>query len=167
MTLGGNDLAALAQRRSDGASTASLWADTEELIDEMRRGARWLKDPDRFEEEVSVVMSNLIEFTDATGDTSACPAASLAGFGQTISDPDIAQMVVYTLEQYMALAVETGSDMLFLQETFCGHGFARDDPAGRCYQGPGAQLWFDLTCVHPNPRGHKEIAKMIVSVVDV
>ena len=65
----------------------------------------------------------------------------------------------------MSIAVDTGTDMLILLETFCGHGFNYDDPDGRCYRGPDAELWFDLTCIHPNPIGHAVIADMFFNVV--
>jgi hypothetical protein len=56
--------------------------------------------------------------------------------------------------------------MVFMLEHFCGHGFRRDDPAGRCYRGPDADLWFDLTCIHPNPTGHQMLSDMFMAVVE-
>ena len=44
-------------------------------------------------------------------------------------------------------------------------GFHYDDPTSRCYRGEDAELWFDLTCTHPNPKGHRVISDMIMSVV--
>jgi hypothetical protein len=34
-----------------------------------------------------------------------------------------------------------------------------------CYRGPGAEVWFDLTCIHPNPTGHDKITDMFMAVV--
>ena len=59
---------------------------------------------------------------------------------------------------------DTGSDMLFLLESFCGHGYNRADPSARCHN-PTGELWFDLTCIHPNPAGHTAIAEMFEAVV--
>jgi len=54
---------------------------------------------------------------------------------------------------------------VFLMETFCGHGFKREDPNLQCYRGPGAAMWFDGTCIHPNPAGHAVIADLIMDVI--
>jgi len=69
------------------------------------------------------------------------------------------------MEEFMSIAVDTRTDMLFLLESFCGHGYNHDNPNSRCYRGPDAELWFDLTCIHPNPTGHRAIADMMMSVV--
>jgi hypothetical protein len=79
----------------------------------------------------------------------------VAGYGGEWDDPDaLAEMVVWANEQYAKIAVDTGTDMTFLLEGFCGHGFKADDPSAVCYRGPGNQRWFDDTCIHPNPTGH-------------
>lgn len=65
----------------------------------------------------------------------------------------------------MSIAVDTDSDMLFLLEAFCGHGFHHDDPESPCYRGPDTEIWFDGTCTHPNPTGHAVIADMFLDVV--
>jgi len=66
----------------------------------------------------------------------------------------------------MKTAVDTGTDMILLLEHFCGHGYRNDDPEAPCYLGPDAPRWFDLTCIHPNPAGHQELANMFQAVVD-
>jgi hypothetical protein len=75
-------------------------------------------------------------------------------------------MVVWANEQYLEIAVDTGTDMTFMLEEFCGHGFNADNPAAPCYRGPGTEVWFDLTCIHPNPTGHARLAEMFQAVVD-
>jgi len=65
----------------------------------------------------------------------------------------------------MSIAVDTRTDMIFMLESFCGHGHAHDDPSAPCYRGPGTEIWFDLSCIHPNPTGHGVIADMVMSVV--
>jgi len=165
MTVGGNDLAKLTQGFIDGKTSEELWAQTEEFVALVRDAVTWIKEPGRFPAGVHVVFSNLYEYTDGTGDTGACPTAVLGGFGATVSDPALAQMVVWAMEQYMSVAVQTQSDMLFLLESFCGHGYKRDDPASVCYRGPDTELWFDISCIHPNPTGHAVIADMFMNVV--
>jgi lysophospholipase L1-like esterase len=165
MTIGGNDLSSLAEGFIEGRPVAELWDQTFEMMDLVRETVEWITAPGRFPNGVHVVTTNLYEFTDGTGDTGACPAAGLAGFGEDITDPALEEMVLWSMEEFMSIAVDTSSDMLFLLEHFCGHGFLADDPSGRCYRGPGTETWFDLTCVHPNPTGHQAIADMFLSVV--
>ncbi len=50
-------------------------------------------------------------------------------------------------------------------ESFCGHGFYAGDPTNECYRGPDAEVWFDATCIHPNPAGHAAISDMVLDVV--
>ncbi len=165
MTVGGNDLSNLTEGFMEGAPVSDLWTQTEEFMGLVRETVEWITAPGRFPNGVYVVTTNLYEFTDATGDVTSCPAAGLAGFGEAVTDPALAQMVVWAMEEFMSIAVDTNTDMLFLLESFCGHGFNYDDPAGRCYRGPEAEIWFDLTCIHPNPTGHEVIADMFYSVV--
>ncbi len=165
MTVGGNDLSSLTEGFMEGQPTEELWAQTEGFMQLVRDTVEWITAPGRFPNGVYVITTNLYEFTDATGDVTSCPTAGLAGFGEAVTDPALAEMVVWAMEEFMSVAVDTGTDMLFLLESFCGHGFNYDDPAGRCFRGPDAELWFDLTCIHPNPTGHAQIADMFLSVV--
>jgi lysophospholipase L1-like esterase len=166
ITMGGNDISNLTQDGIDGASTEDLWALTHTFVDHMRAAVRWATSPGRFPNGVYVVFGNMFEFTDGTGDVTACPAAGLAGFGNPWEDPDLlAEMVVWANEQFMAIATETGTDMIFMLEHFCGHGFNSENPEAPCYRGPGTENWFDLTCIHPTPTGHGEIARQFLSVV--
>jgi lysophospholipase L1-like esterase len=166
MTIGGNDISSLTQDGIDGDSPENLWAKTERFVSLFRDAVRWLTAPGRFPNGVSVVFANMFEFTDGTGDVSACPAAGLAGFGASWDDPDLlASMVIWANEQYMSIAVESGIDMIFMLEHFCGHGFNAQDPAAPCYRGPDAETWFDLTCIHPNTAGHAEIERLFSAVI--
>lgn len=166
MTIGGNDLNSLQEGFQEGKSHSELWMQTEETMTLYREAIEWLTDdPNTFPNGVYVVSANLYEYTDGTGDVASCPAASLAGY-QNISDPELTEMVVWSMEEYMSVAVDTQTDLLFLLESFCGHGYRRNDPNSRCYRGPNTPLWFDSTCIHPNDTGHTEIAKMVMNVVD-
>ncbi len=162
-TSGGNDVVGLAFEKAPLDQAAPV---IDGIVDELRDALAWLTDPANTPGGVRIVYANVYEFTDATGDVTSCPTAGLAGYGEAITDPALEEMVVWSMEQYMSIAVDTDSDMLFLLETFCGHGFNYDDPDGRCYRGDEAELWFDLTCIHPNPTGHAKIAEMFKAVVD-
>ena len=165
MTIGGNDLSSLTKGFIEGKSHDELWAQTHEMMQLVRDAVTWIKEPGRFPNGVYVIFTNLYEFTDATGDTASCPAANLAGFGDAVTDPALEEMVIWSMEQFMSIAVDTDSDMLFLLESFCGHGYNYDDPDGRCYRGADAELWFDLTCIHPNDAGHAAMADMFMKVI--
>ncbi len=166
MTIGGNDLNALTEGFMAKEPVEDLWTETEEFMALVRDTMEWIKEPGRFPNGVYVIFTNLYEFTDATGDVTSCPAAELAGYTDAVTDPALEEMVIWSMEEFMSISVDTGTDMLFLLETFCGHGFNYDDPDGRCYRGADAELWFDLTCIHPNTTGHEVISDMFLSVVD-
>jgi hypothetical protein len=69
-------------------------------------------------------------------------------------------------EEYVSIAVDTQTDMVFLGEQFCGHGYNDDDTSGRCYRADDPELWLDLTCEHPNEQGHAAIAEAMLAVID-
>lgn len=167
MTVGGNDISSLTQKAIDGASYAELEAQTHELVALMREAVEWFYEPGRFPNGVFVVFANMYEFTDGTGEVASCDVSGLAGFDKPVPAPDqLANLVIWANEQYAKIAVDTGADMIFMLEDFCGHGFNADDPTGPCYRGPGAETWFDLTCIHPNPKGHDHITDMFMAVVN-
>lgn len=167
MTMGGNDIAAFTKDGANGKPVAEVTADVAAIVQKLRDAIHYLKDPAIFPGGVQVVFTNNFEFTDATGDVGSCPAAAAAGFDRSWEDPRaLADLVVWMMEQYMAIAVETHSDLVFVLESFCGHGFRNDDPANGCYRGPDTERWFDLTCIHPNPTGHAVLADMFMSIVD-
>jgi len=167
VTMGGNDIASITEDGVDGVPIADIWNDVRQFVQDFEDAIVWLKEPGRFSAGIDIVFANMFEFTDGSGDVTACPAAELAGFSSAWPDPSIlADMVVFAEEQYMRIAVETGSDMIFLLEEFCGHGFNHTDASAPCYRGPGTPRWFDLSCTHPNPDGHQHIADMFLAVVD-
>lgn len=166
VTSGGNDISSLAQDAIDGVPQADLWTTVEEFVALKREAVEWITTPDRFPNGVFVVFANIYEFTDGTADVMSCDVSGLAGFEEPVPNPEeLTELISWANEQYMSIAVDTGTDMLFLLETFCGHGFGNDDPASPCYRGPDTPRWFDLTCIHPNPEGHGVIADNFMAII--
>lgn len=164
MTVGGNDMNAFLQDAMDGDTPEQTMAKVDEMLVLLEDAVRWLKDPANFPNGSFVVFANIYEFTDATGDVESCPGAVLAGFdGQAAAQ--MRPAYIHVDEQYMRIAVETGSDMIFLLENFCGHGFHAGEPDNECYRGPDAETWFDLTCIHPNPTGHAAMANLFLETI--
>lgn len=166
-TMGGNDGAALAKDYLDGVPLADILAELDAMVEQHEMAVDWLVgDPSKFPAGVFVVNANVYEFTDFTLDFLSCPAAGTAGFGSNPENPDILLgSLVHINEEYMRIAEENGTDVVFMSEGFCGHGYHSDDPASPCYRGPGNENWFDLTCIHPNPTGHGELAQMFIDVI--
>ncbi len=162
MTMGGNDY-----RRwpEDMLSQAEAEADAVAIAATFREAIEWFyADPARFPNGVYVIFANNYEYTDGTADLDSCPAASLIGLGGEYIQGATALSKLNEL--YMEIAVDTGSDMVFMLEEFCGHGYRRDEPGSPCYRGPNAELWFDVSCIHPTPPGHHHLAEMFGAVVD-
>lgn len=165
MTMGGNDVFSLTEDWIEGVSTEDLWATTQDYVTLMTEAVAYLKDPANWGAPVYVVFANTYGYTDGTGYLGSCENADYAGFGDVTYDTDMMEMLVWANEQYMQTAVDYGADMLLLDETFCGHGFNYDDPSNRCYRGPDAELWFDLTCIHPSTEGHTAIYEMMSEII--
>lgn len=165
-TMGGNDAFAAASRMLDGGSAADALEVLDRAIAHQRDAMRWFVDneAERFPAGVFVVVSNVYEFTDATSNLSSCPTADYLGFGGFI--PELRDGYIYLNEAFVEIAAETQTDILFLLESFCGHGFYAGDPENECYRGHAAQVWFDGTCIHPNPVGHRAIADLFLDVID-
>lgn len=165
-TMGGNDVSAMAQDAIEGATPAMLFEELESMLDFHRAAVDWIMEPDRFPNGVFIVNANVYEYTDYTADLLSCPAADLAGFNANPEMPDLLMASLNLInEEYAITAAESGTDVVFMQETFCGHGFMSDDPDNICYRGPGNANWFDLTCIHPTSEGHAAIADLFLSVI--
>ena len=106
--------------------------------------------------------ANIYEYTDGTGDMSACPACWIVGL--CVNWPEGRAPAVFMAEQYMRIAVETGTDMIFLLENFCGHGWNHDNSESQCFM--DGERWIDFTCLHPEVEGHQAIRDMFMSVVE-
>jgi lysophospholipase L1-like esterase len=161
MTSGGNDVAAWAKDKLP-IDEASPKADA--AVGELRDAVGWLKDPANFPNGSYVIFANVYEFTDLTANMDGCPVGAFGGFaGDWLAG---AGVIVQMEQQYMQVAVDTKSDLVFLEEAFCGHGFHHADKASQCYLADDAPVWFDLTCIHPTPDGHAQIAKLFLDVVN-
>lgn len=166
MTMGGNDIFALAKDFGEGLSTDELWAEVYDFTAKQRAAIEYLKNPDNWGAPVYVVFGNLYEFTDGTGDIADCTGAELSGLEGVMVRDDFKEMMAWAQEEYMSIAVDNGADMFFLMEEFCGHGYSRGEVDASCDRGDDAELYFDFTCIHPNSTGHGHIAEMVESVVD-
>jgi lysophospholipase L1-like esterase len=168
MTMGGNDIDAITK---DGGGTSpaktipQLWQDAQSFVQLLRDAVTWMKDSKNVPGGVDVVFANNYEFTDGTGDVSSCSSSAIAGIQPWQDLQAQKDIVIWTEEQYMKIAVDTHSDMIFMLESFCGHGYKRNDPTAPCYRGPNEPLWFDLTCIHPNAAGHAALAQLFYDTI--
>lgn len=164
-TNGGNDLFAAADVVLNGGSEEDGLAVLQRAIDYQREALSYFRDnTDRFPNGVNVVVANVYEFTDTTGNLSACELADTLGFGGQVDA--VVEATQFLNAAWAEVAIDTETDFLFLNETFCGHGYDRENPAGPCYRGPDTPLYFDPSCIHPSTEGHTAIAGMFAEVVD-
>lgn len=160
-TMGGNDIFNWADNALEGQAALDA---SEKAAQYLEDAVAFFKEPGRFPNGIHVIYGNPYEYTDATGDTGSCVASAVVGLqGNQLQ---LAPAVTHFTERYMEVAVKYQADMIFMLEGFCGHGFHHQDPTSQCYRGPGAELWFDLTCIHPNDAGHAALADMFQAVVD-
>ena len=169
MTVGGNDMMSLLGDIAEGASAEAVQASVDRYVGLLDDAVAWIRESEaeRFPAGVWVVLGNVYEFTDATGDVHACPIAEALGFPQPTAEQAVLLRSAYLSinEQYMALATRHRVDLIFLLEYFCGHGFHAGEPDNECFRGAEAETWFDGTCIHPNPMGHAQIAQMFLDVI--
>jgi hypothetical protein len=169
MTVGGNDLFSWAQDQTAGTmSEAELWEAAAQAVADLEDSVHWLiDDPTRFPAGVYLVFANTFAFTDvdSASDFATCPGADLIGMDTGLVEPAFMAAAGWMMEEYMRIAVETGTDMVFLGEQSCGHGYTYDQSDGRCYRGADAELWLDVTCMHPSAAGHAGIADLFWSTI--
>ncbi len=166
ITMGGNDMIAVAQGAFAGEPMTESLARVDRSIAQMRAAIDWFQqNPSRFQNGVRIVFANVYEYTDATGDLPSCAIASTLG-GLSRAWPEGRGAYIRLSEGYMKVAVETATDMVFLLETFCGHGTKYNDPTNECYRGAGAERWIDFTCLHPTPVGHERVAELFMNVIN-
>ena len=167
MTVGGNDLFSLVEDYNTGVAVEDLWLQVDDEVQLQREAVEMLReDKEMFPGEMFVVFANVYEFTDGMGNVDACPGAESLGYKYDLAAPELVEMIRYYEEQFMKIAVDAQADMTFMDEAFCGHGYNAEDSTGPCYRTDNRDLWFDLTCFHPNDLGHAAIAEMMLSTVD-
>ena len=196
-TMGGNDISKItevggnASPEEVAAGYPEAWALAQSAIQYLEEAILWLKDPVRFPNGSYVIYNNGFEFTDSTGQTSACTPqyklnipgigeidlselgidmAGLAGMNEWEQPEVQAEIVIWFLEEYMRIAVEHQVDMNWTLESFCGHGFIATgpnaDPENQCYLGPDSENFFDITCIHPSVPGHNAMYEMFRAIVE-
>ena len=163
MTSGGNDVARMGRDFVDGATVEDLQLDAEAAVAHKRNSLEWLADEANFPNGHYIVFADVYDPSDGTGDFEDCDLSGLVGFEDFLLPPE--EIMHYIQRSYAELAVETGTDLLFLHKEFCGHGHSAADDQAPCYRGPAQPIWFDFTCSHPNPEGHAELANIFYSVV--
>lgn len=169
MTMGGNDIFSLLEDVNEGVDEATLRATFELAVQRLRDAITWVKEPGRFPNGVYVVFANPFEFTDpdSAEDMATCPGAGLIGLSAPLRNPIVHDVLADAARAYLQLAVDTQTDLVFLGEHFCGHGFDRANPSNRCYRGPSAANWYDeISCEHPNAKGHAALTRMFLATVD-
>ncbi|MBW1873216.1 MAG: SGNH/GDSL hydrolase family protein, partial [Deltaproteobacteria bacterium] len=165
ITVGGNDFFKMAEAANEGVSAEEIMDMAIEAVQLFEDAINWFfEDPSRFPNGVFIVFANVFEYTDGTGNMSSCPSCFFVGL---CGDwPEGRAPAIYLNESYMRIAKETNTDMIFLLENFCGHGWESELAEGQCYLGPDTPRWIDITCIHPTPEGHQEIADMFWKVID-
>lgn len=159
-TMGGNDIKGMA---TDKLGASEALAEADKIIANVEQTISYLKDPVNFPNGSYVVFANIYEYTDLTANLGACPTANLIGLsGEWIA---ATATLVKLREGYMKVAMDHGADMTFLGEIFCGHGYEANNQTGQCYE-PNSANWFDISCIHPTPEGHQQVADMFWKTIE-
>ncbi|MFT7579969.1 MAG: lysophospholipase L1-like esterase [Myxococcota bacterium] len=158
-TSGGNDVANMA---FNDVNLATGVNSVDAMIGYLDSALAVFDDTTKFPAGVFVVLADVYEYTDATAVLQSCPLATFAGFPGVWADA--LGIFRYLTAEYVRTTTKYGRDMIFMQETFCGHGHNKDSPDGPCHEVAG-ELWFGRDCLHPNDMGHKAIADLFYRVV--
>lgn len=153
ITIGGNDVIHLTEDAAGGATPAQLVAARDAFVQEIEAAILWLRAPGRFPNGVSVVLANIYDPTDGSGEVPLLCA--LLGIEPLLP---VDSLVIEAQESLLAIAVANGIDLVFARERFCGHGVNAADASAPCYRGPGTATWIDETCIHPAADGHAALA---------
>jgi hypothetical protein len=159
MTMGSNNLQDWALQKP---TVANAIVSADQAASEMRAAITWLKDPAHFPNGSYVLFGNAYEYTDGTGDLDSCPLATISNLSGNVGY--LMPAISHLEEQFMKVAVDTNTDLMFMLEHFCGHGYHNTDPSAPCYRGPGIERWFDVSCLHPTPTGHGKIAGLFFDI---
>lgn len=166
LTIGGNDIYALLEDVRAGVDETTLRDTYTRATGLFREAVDWIQEPGRFPNGVYVIFATTYDFTDHDGamDMASCDGAQLINMDAPLMEPITWDILGEAQETYVRTAVETGTDLIFMGEAFCGHGWDAGNPASRCYR-PAGGVWTDLTCEHPNAAGHDAIFDMFMAVI--
>jgi len=167
MTTGGNDLFNLLEEIRDGVDPGESEVQWQTAIEHLQDAVHFLKNSEDFPGGIHLVVANIFDVTDETAarDIAECTGPEWIGLYDPLLDPFTHDLVIAWQEEVAALVAETGSDLVFMGEQFCGHGYNHADAAGRCYRGGVSEVWFDLTCMHPSSAGHEAISEMFMATI--
>lgn len=170
MTIGGNDLYNMLDHLKTGdADEATIRSEWDAALVDLSDAIHSLTDdPSQYPGGLSVIVADIFDVTDATAaaDIADCEGAQAIGLSEPLVDPLTAELAIQWQEAVIALSVETGIDVAFMGEAFCGHGYNWDDTTGRCYRGGDSDIYFDASCEHPTKYGHAAIAATMLGVID-
>lgn len=113
-----------------------------------------LRDVTRFGALPHIYLLNIADPTDGEG----------APDGEIYGEAWPAQSAI--LEAFNAEIASRGAaenaHILDIHTAFLGHGHAHADPANPHHDSADPSTWFQLDLLHPNPRGHHEIRRLLI-----
>lgn len=147
ITIGGNDLVSVIFQPSTRAQVvADINANLSDFID-------WTEDSSKFPDGAHVYLTNVYDPSDGVGTSPLC----FQGFDTTeavgaLQDANIATR---------AMAEQRGFAVVDLHGHFAGHGLNNTMTDIAAYDAEDPSLWFESDCIHPNPRGHHELRRLM------
>ena len=156
-TIGGNDVRSALPLILIGQGDGKLADFTENLATTIAE----LKKPGRFGAgvEVHVLITNIYDPSDGTGDFTFTPAGKKCPFPLSVFPANTPTTPLLSPWQD-AFTVEagklTGIDVLDLHGLYLGHGVKTTDPAN----------WFHDDCIHPDTDGHAGIRELFWTAVE-
>jgi len=162
ISAGGNDFNDKLQTMIDPAKTAAA---AQKATANLQKVAAGFADKTRYPGQVTILMLNVHDPTDETGNLPVLPG--LSGFCTTIQQAGwlVGPTVVKNLASFnQALVSFAASQKLILADNhsrFLGHGFHHDDAKSPHYVASDPSLWFHTDCAHGNDRGHHELRRLI------
>jgi len=125
----------------------------------------FLEDPARFPAGSFVFVANIPSPTDGecsfTGkleyNVKWCEKIRLFG---CLAPGWVEQLESYNAHIASAVAKHENAHLADVHSAFLGHGLNADDPENPNYLGPGAAIYYNTDCVHPNAAGHHAIRQV-------
>lgn len=161
VTLGARDLHRHAGLIALGADDSTLRVEADALARQLDDALAIALDPARHPERPAVILADIPEPTDGTGELDRCPDAP------PLDRPARARLMQHLARlntAVMAVAVERRVDLGFLHHALCGHGLAALTPAPGCDR--GGRQWLDPDCAHLRADGQRALADLFTAIVD-